>query len=171
MYEFIKTEEALSLLEITKSDSGVSGPVLAKAHMRLGEILGAQIATNYPAEETTVVAILRGGIFFAQGIYFSLGCRFQTYDPKLQVFEKPTTRHCILVDSVIHSGKTLKGILDSDMDVACCVIHEQAVEIMEDLGRQLYALRCSSNSFVGSPVKKQSGQKGPDTTLRLFHQL
>lgn len=171
MYEFIKSKEAQRLLDITKSDSGVSGPVLAKAHIRLGEMLGEQIGRDYPSKETTVVALLRGGIFFAQGIYFSLGCRFQTYDPKLQPFEKPTTKHCILVDSVIHSGRTLMPILEPSMDVACCVIHEGAVASMEDLGRQLYALRCSSNAFVGSPVKTQSGQKGPDTTLRLFHQL
>lgn len=171
MFECIKTEEMLSLLEKTKSGSGVSGPELAKAHIRLGELLGEQMANHYPPQDTTVVALLRGGIFLAQGIYFSLGCRFQTYDPKLQDFEKPTTTHCILVDSVIHSGRTLKPVLEPYMDIACCVINERTVSVMEELGHELYALRCSSNSFVGSPVNVQSGQAGPDTTLRLFHQL
>ena len=68
MFELEKTKEVKKLINITKSDSGVSGPELAKAHIRLGEILAENIDLN--PSDTTVVALLRGGIFFAQGIYF-----------------------------------------------------------------------------------------------------
>ena len=75
MFELKKTKEVEQLIAITKSDLGISGPELAKAHIRLGELLAENIDLD-PAD-TTVVALLRGGIFFAQGIYFKLGylCR------------------------------------------------------------------------------------------------
>lgn len=167
MFELEKTDDINRLIEITKSDSGVSGPLLAEAHMELGKAMGRQMIMFDPAD-TTVVAMLRGGIFFAEGIYFSLGCRFQTYDPKHEAFIKPETKNIILVDSVINTGKTMLDIMDSSMYVACCVINEKAVPRFED---RLYTVRVSKNSFVGSNVQKQSGNQGPDTTMRLFNQI
>lgn len=166
MFELEKTEEVKRLIKITKSDSGVSGPDLVKAHIRLGEILGEQIPFN--PSDTTIVAIMRGGIFFAQGIYFSLGCKFQLYYPKKEPFIRPETKNVLLVDSVINTGKTIKEILTPDMKLACCVIHENAAV---EFGEQLYTVRISKNSFVGTEVKKQTGVVGPDTTMRLFHQI
>lgn len=165
MFELKKNDEIDRLIEITKSDSGVSGPLLAEAHMELGKAMGRQM-TRFDPADTTVVAMLRGGIFFAEGIYFSLGCRFQTYDPKHETFIKPETKNIILVDSVINTGKTMLDIMDPSMYVASCVINEKAVPQFED---RLYTVRVSKNSFVGSNVQKQSGNKGPDTTMRLFN--
>lgn len=167
MFELEKTEEINNLIAITKSDSGISGPELAKAHIKLGKALGIQI-TGFVPEDTTIVAMLRGGIFFAEGMYFAMGCKFQTYDPKHEQFVRPETKNVILVDSVINTGKTLLEILDPDMKVACCVINEQAVLVFKDF---LYTVRVSKNSFVGKNVKKQEGKVGPDTTMRLFNQL
>lgn len=167
MFELTKTEEINRLIAITKSNSGVSGPALAQAHMELGKALGKQMTMFDPAD-TTVIAMLRGGIFFAEGIYFALGCKFQVYDPKHGSFVRPETKNIILVDSVINTGKTLLDILDSDMHVACCVINETAVPLFE---KNLFTVRVSQNSFVGSDVQKQSGNKGPDTTMRLFNLL
>ena len=167
MFELEKTDEINQLITITKSDSGVSGPSLAQAHMELGKALGRQMTMFDPAD-TTVVAMLRGGIFFAEGIYFSLGCRFQTYDPKHETFVRPETKNVILVDSVINTGKTMLDIMDPCMYVACCVINEKAVPQFEN---RLYTVRVSKNSFVGSNVQKQSGNQGPDTTMRLFNQI
>ena len=67
MFELEHTEQIKRLIEITKSNSGISGPELAKAHIELGRLLSAYL----PVEpmDTTVVAMMRGGIFFAQGIY------------------------------------------------------------------------------------------------------
>ena len=167
MFELEKNEEINNLIAITKSDSGISGPELAKAHIKLGKALGSQI-TGFVPEDTTIVAMLRGGIFFAEGMYFAMGCKFQTYDPKHEQFVRPETKNVILVDSVINTGKTLLEILDPGMKVACCVINEQAVPVFNDF---LYTVRVSKNSFVGKNVKKQEGTVGPDTTMRLFNQL
>lgn len=165
MFEIIKDEHINELIEITKSDSGISGPELAQAHIELGRQLAMQIK-NLTPQDTTVVAMLRGGFFFAQGMYFQLGCRFQTYDPKHEEFIRPDTKNVIIVDSVINTGKTIKNILTPDMLVACCVINENAVSTFD---KQLYTIRVSKNSFVGENVKKRVGKVGPDTTMRLFN--
>ena len=165
MFELTKTDEVNRLIAITKSDSGISGPELAKAHIALGEQLGTAFIDMNP-EETTIVAMLRGGLFFAEGLYFKLGCKFQVYNPKMDEFVRPKTKNVILVDSVINTGKTIAKILEPDMYVACCVINQMAVPEFE---KQLYTVRVSENSFVGADVSKQSGNKGPDTTMRLFN--
>lgn len=167
MFELPKNEEINRLIAITKSNSGISGPALAEAHMKLGMAMGKQMSMFEPMD-TTIVAMLRGGIFFAEGIYFAMGCRFQTYDPKHESFVKPDTKNIILVDSVINTGKTMLDIMDSRMYVACCVINEKAVPNFSD---RLFTVRISQNSFVGSNVQIQSGNKGPDTTMRLFNLL
>ena len=164
MFELEKTEEVLHLISITKSNSGISGPELAQAHIRLGYLLAEHIPVD--KEDTTVIAMLRGGIFFAEGIYFRLGCKFQLYDPKRDSFHRPNTKNIILVDSVINTGKTIHEILQPDMLVASCVINEKAVAAFS---RQLYTVRVSGNSFIGANVQQQVGNKGPDTTMRLFN--
>ena len=51
MFELEKTEEVLRLISITKSDSGISGPVLAKAHIELGSKLAEHIDVD-PSDTT-----------------------------------------------------------------------------------------------------------------------
>lgn len=165
MFEIVKDDKVKELIAITKSDSGVSGPILAKAHMELGELLGDCFIGLDP-DDTTIVAMLRGGLFFAEGLYFKLGCKFQVYDPKREKFIRPNTKNVILVDSVINTGKTIIEILEPDMIVACCVINEKAVSLFD---KQLYTIRMSKNSFVGSNIVSQKGNRGPDTTMRLFN--
>ena len=104
MFELEKSEKILDLISITKSNSGISGPKLAQAHMELGYLLAEHIPVE--PEDTTVVAMLRGGVFFAEGIYFRLGCKFQLFDPKRDAFQRPNTKNVILADSVINTGKT-----------------------------------------------------------------
>ena len=166
MFELEKTDEVSKLIAITKSDSGICGPELVRAHIRLGELLAEHM--NFDSNDTTVVAIMRGGLFFAQGIYMALGCKFQTYDPKHEAFIKPATKNIILADSVINTGKTIKDIMTFDMWIACCVINAKAVL---DFEKYLYTVRVSTNSFVGSDTKKQAETVGPDTTMRLFNLL
>ena len=167
MFELVKNDETNRLIEICKSNSGVSGPALAEAHLELGRIMGKQM-TMFDPQDTTIVALLRGGIFFAEGLYFSIGCKFQTYNPKSEVFVRPETKSVILVDSVINSGRTMLDILDSSMYVACCVINEKAVPLFSN---RLFTVRVSNNSFVGGNTKTQIGGIGPDTTMRLFNQI
>lgn len=68
MFILNKNDEIDRLIAITKSGSGISGPELAKAHMRLGELTAENM--DYPADDTTVVAIMRGGIFL-QRVFIS----------------------------------------------------------------------------------------------------
>ena len=166
MFKLKETDSVKELIEITKSNSGISGPILAQTHITLGELLGKEM--NFDPQDTTIVAIMRGGIFFAEGIYFATGYKFMIYNPKLESFKRPNTKNVILVDSVINTGNTLLPILDDNMYVACCVINEKAVDKFSD---KLYTVRISQNSFVGSNIKQQIGNKGPDTTMRLFNQL
>lgn len=168
MFELEKTAEIKNLISIAKSDSGISGPRLAKAHIRLGELLGEQIIRTQRPDpaDTTVVAILRSGIFFAEGIYFALGCRFNMYDPKVGAFERPSTKNVILADGVINTGKTIQTLVEPDMLIACTVINEKAVPTFAE---QLYTVRVSTNSYVGADVKQQVRKVGPDTTGRLFN--
>lgn len=167
MFEIKRDEIIEKLIAITKSGSGISGPVLAKAHVELGIALGEQIKEQF-SHDTTVVAVLRGGIFMAMGLYYTLGCRFDVYDPKKDKFIRPKTKNVILVDSVINTGKTIEEIYGPDISVACCVINENAVEKFKD---RLYTVRVSKNSYVGSNTKVQRGNSGPDTTMRLFNQI
>ncbi len=167
MFELEKTEAVKALISIAKSDSGISGPELAKAHMELGRLLAEQMPNLDPVD-TTIVAMMRGGIFFAEGMYFLMGCKFQTYDPKHEEFKRPDTKNIIIVDSVINTGKTILDIRTPDMYVACCVINEKAVPIFDE---QLYTVRVSKNSYVGKEIKRQVGDAGPDTTMRLFNLL
>ena len=166
MFELEKTEEVRGLISVTKSNSGISGPKLAQAHMQLGYLLAEHLPVD--PNDTTVIAILRGGVFFAEGIYFKLGCKFQLFDPKRDSFQRPNTKNVILVDSVINTGKTIHEILQPEMLVACCVINEKAVAALSE---QLYTVRVSENSFVGSNIQQQTGNRGPDTTMRLFNLL
>ncbi len=93
---------------------------------------------------------------------------FQLYDPKHDGFVRPDTKNVILVDSVINTGKTILDIYKPDMKVACLVINEKAVPLFDE---NLFTVRVSKNSFVGSNVHKQNGDIGPDTTMRLFNLL
>lgn len=167
MFEIKKDEKIEKLIAITKSDSGISGPLLTEAHVELGRALGEQIKERF-SHDTTVVAVLRGGIFMAMGLYYALGCRFDVYDPKKDKFIRPKTKNVILVDSVINTGKTIEEISGSDISIASCVINENAVEKFKD---RLYTVRVSKNSYVGSNTKVQRGNRGPDTTMRLFNQI
>jgi len=163
-----KTPEENRLITITKSNFGIAGPELAQAHISLGQILGEYM--EFDPSDTTLVAILRGGIFFAEGLYFQMGCKFQLYNPKQEKFVRPETKYVILVDSVINTGKTIQDILvqEPDLYVACCVINEKAVPLFQD---RLYTVRVSSNFFKGTNIRKQTGTVGPDTTMRLFNLL
>ena len=161
-----KNLEIEKLIAITKSDSGISGPILVNAHIRLGQLLAEHMTFN--PKDTAVIAILRGGIFLAQGIYMQLGCQFNVFDPKYNVFEKPKKKNIILADSVINTGKTLREIMTPEMYIASCVTNENAVN---EFCNRLFTVRVSKNSYVGSNVKIQKGNKGPDTTMRLFNIL
>lgn len=162
--------EIEEMIEITKSNSQINGVDLAKTHIFLGQCLGKYLIEEekFNPTETTVVALMRGGIFFAQGIYYAMNCKFDIIQPKYEHYQKQTKK-TIIVDSVINTGNTIKPYInDPDIYFASCVTNEKALNL---IGDKLFTIRISKNTFEGSTSLIQKDGKGPDTTLRLFNLL
>ena len=66
---------------------------------------------------------------------------------------------------MIKAIENLNGI-SCDIKIMTNVLCYKAVEMFSTL--DTYTVRISGNSFKGSNVKVQSGNKGPDTGDRLF---
>lgn len=159
-----------------KSNSNVFGAQLRHAHYNLGEQLaGAFWSDLYNG---VAVCFMRGGLPFSLGIADRLDCPILFYDDKNahDFFEQNANllrgKRVILIDSVINSGKSmlkavdeLNGISD-DIKIATNVLCYKAVEHFNSL--ETFTVRVSGNSFEGSNVKVQRGNKGPDTGDRLF---
>lgn len=169
--EYKKIKECIA---ITKSDSGINGNKLAKAHFELGGKLVKYFSKLKP-NETTIVSFERSGHFLADGIFMNFDARFITYNSKFQDFPKIQTKNVILVDGVINNGNTiLKAIekihqqnLSVNIFIATNVINKDALIKLHSFN--LVAVRSSSNKFTGSNIKKQIGNIGPDTSDRLFN--
>ncbi len=84
MFELEKSPEVQRLIQITKSDSGISGPVLAQAHIKLGQLLAAQM--DFVPKDTTIVAIMRGGLFLRKGFTFNLDTNSRYMPPSTGPF-------------------------------------------------------------------------------------
>ena len=84
-------------------------------------------------------------------------------------------RNIIIVDAVIHTGKTLCAVAKEVMPyakqiiIATNVIQNNAINLFNDY--RLYAVRSSFNSFKGKKILSQIGEKGPDTGDRLFNTI
>lgn len=159
-----------------KSNSNVYGAKLRQAHY----YLGYQLAKAFISQTHDYVAVcfMRGGLPFSLGIADQLDCPIIFYDDKnSRDFFKLNAellqgKKVILIDSVINSGKSmlkaidcLKGIAE-DVKIATNVLCYKAVEQFKSF--DTFTVRVSGNSFEGSNVKVQSGNKGPDTGDRLF---
>ena len=139
MFELKTIEDIDDLIDITKSDSGVQGVDLKNAHIRLGQKLAEYIEVE--SKDMTIVAVMRGGIFFAEGIYDVLGkkgAKFDVVFPGVEKYERPQSKYILIVDSVINTGKTIDPLIDEDTYLACNVINEKAVNKYFD---RLYAVR------------------------------
>ena len=81
----------------------------------------------------------------------------------------------ILIDSVINSGNTILKLIDKieknniNIIIIAVVIQEKALKKLDKY--QILTIRTSKNKFIGAKVKKQTGNKGPDTSDRLFNML
>ncbi|WP_295056829.1 phosphoribosyltransferase family protein [uncultured Fibrobacter sp.] len=159
-----------------KSNSNVAGTQLREAHHHLG----FELAKTFWSELHcgVVVCFMRGGLPFSLGIADKLDCPILFYDDKNSpdFFERNADQLCgrrvILVDSVINSGKSMLKALEklkdisSDIKIATNVLCYKAIERFNSL--ETFTVRVSGNSFEGSNVKEQCGNKGPDTGDRLF---
>lgn len=168
------------LVKKTKSDSGICGNELANTHFKLGQMLGDVLKTVTNEEKTTIVSILRGGLFLSNGIYSKVNGHIQLYNDKLESdfkIENSLDDTVILVDSVINSGDTILKLINKikennnikNIIIVACVIQEEALKKIDKY--QVLTVRTSKNKFVGAKVSKQIGDKGPDTSDRLFNTL
>lgn len=169
-------ENINQLIATCKSDSHVVGAELRQAHYHLGQ----ELATTYKADfhDSVAVCFMRGGLPFSMGIADALDCTMLFFDDKnshdffLQEKDKLEGKQILLIDSVINSGKgMLKAIkslsgISNDVAILTNVLCDKATEKFTDY--KTYTVRISGNSFKGSDVKVQSGNKGPDTGDRLF---
>ena len=162
---------------ICKSNSGVNGSRLAASHFRLGRELGEVICNTVPNDNAAVIVLERGGRFFGDGLYTTFGGTFYSYDAKFNEIPEIHQNTVILVDSVINTGKTIINLITNlkkinpniAIIIATNVIQEKALETLKDY--KLFAIRVSTNSFVGSRQSMQSNGKGPDTADRLFNYI
>lgn len=169
------TEEDLYDMAVCKSNSGINGNRLASAHLRLGQRMGSKMASKYPAKNTAVLVLERGGRFFGDGLYSAFGGVFYPYNPSTGVMPEITQKRVVIVDSVINTGKSIKEIVlnlkESDPNreivIATNVIQQAAIDLLADY--KVFAVRSSINSFVGKRQAKQTGKSGPDTADRLFN--
>lgn len=169
-------ERLSSLIEITKSNSRISGNRLAKVHLELGKEL-CRYLSSFTENDTTIISLERSGHFLADGVYMGFDCRFETYNSNLQSLPEIKTKNVVLVDGVINSGKSMLKTIheieecypNTKISVVAGVVNVEALSLFA-----LYnfiAVRISKNKFIGSNVQIQNGDIGPDTAERLFNQL
>lgn len=164
-------------IAICKSSSSINGARLADAHIRLGKRIGESIHHLIPNDDAAVIVLERGGRFFGDGLYTGFGGTFYSVDPKSG--ELPNIRHSVIViaDSVINTGRSVLTMIETlqrmnpnaEICIAANVIQDDALERL--CNYKLFAVRTSSNSFVGARQTIQKDGKGPDTADRLFNYI
>ena len=127
--------------------------------------------------DTAVIVLERGGRFFGDGLYIGFDGVFYSYNPKKDKF--PDIRHktAVIVDSVINTGKSVMNTIvnlkhsnpETEIFIATNVIQEKAMEYLKEY--KVFAVRISSNSFIGNRQAKQHHGKSPDTADRLFNYI
>lgn len=173
----VNDKELEKLINITKSNSGISGNELAKAHIKLGEKIGVYLNLRYDETKTSIIELERSGHFLGDGIYFNFNGKYYTYNEKYDPVPEIETQNVVIVDGVINSGKTIFHLIEllkenpnvKNIIIATNVIQKDSLILFKDY--PLYAIRSSENKFIGSKIKKQEGTKGPDTSDRLFNLL
>ena len=202
--EFIDAtnKTATKLLGTAMRDAKNSGSVLREAHRRVGwylavEFLGDVVGIEpqqiahvqgraaygsrlFHEEETTIVALMRGGEPMAQGVSdaFPLAMFVHAKDPEdIKQHHIDGQVNVILVDSVVNTGKTVVDFVERvralhatiRIVVVAGVVQDQCVadggKLVNNFCRQanltLIGLRTSTTWFVGS--------RETDTGNRLFN--
>ena len=173
-----KTKQIEDIIATCKSDSGVCGKALRKAHNLAGQLLGAEISASNDGENFAVVIMMRAGLPFGLGIadeledskkvqiFFSTKEQVVPLNFNIDEFDK-----ILIVDAVIRTGKGMLALAEKlgSLDkiiFATNVIDESGIQNFN--GKTVYAVRSSKHSFIGSAQKIIEFGKGPDTGDRLF---
>lgn len=186
------SDEALMRLFVnTTRQADLVGPALAEAHRSVGRQLAGIFAQNLlledvtinhvagssagvrvkPGSEPIIVALMRAGLFVAEGIWSSLpGSSFVLYDQGSSLDSMPVRgRSVIIVDSVINTGRTIREVLEIVMAlkpdsaaVAAVVAYRGNLERLVDdyPSVNFHIARISERSYVG--------KGSTDTGARLF---
>jgi len=186
------TNKPMMRLRVNRTrQADLSGPMLAEAHRSVGVELAASIAIHLTLEETPiehvtgpstgvqikpgseliVIAMMRAGLFVAEGIWASIPGStlvLQSVNVSLQTL-RAKDRTIVIVDSVINTGNSIRNVLamvkklePSYVAVASLVAFrgnlDKLVDDFPDV--DFHVARVSDHSYVG---------KGPtDTGSRLF---
>ena len=173
-----REDELGSLIARCKSDSGVNGANLRKAHQRVGEIMARKLCQE--SDKFAVLALMRAGVPYAMGIADGLEAAgkkvaifFIEKDIDGNVIEGIKDRRVLVVDAVVNSGETLSKILNKlppDSIIITTVVPESIpLKLFEILKRnRLFTVRISPNRYKGEKVARINDGKGPDTGDRLF---
>ena len=173
-----RSETLEAVIKTCKSDSGVCGKKLRDAHFLAGTLLGEEILNNYDEKSYAVIIMMRAGLPFGLGIADSLEhektvrvffyCDGQILSDSLNTkdFDK-----IIIVDAVIRTGQAMLDLTErlvvrEKIILATNVIDERS--ITNFTGLQVFAVRSSKHSYIGSDQKYIENGKGPDTGDRLF---
>ncbi len=186
------SDEVMMRLLVNKTrQAELTGPSLAEAHREVGKRLAGSVARHYPLEdvlikhvtgsstgvklqagsEPIIVALMRAGLFVAEGIWTSLpGSALVHYSEGSNLHESPTGgRPVVIVDSVINTGRSIRDVLKavvnlqpSNLSVAALVAYRPTLEILvgEFPSVDFHIARISDRSYVG--------QGSTDTGARLF---
>ena len=156
------------------STSGVSGAKLRKAHYYLGLELGQEISSIrlLVKKKVAILIMMRAGLPFGLGLADALDD-----DNDVDILFSPVQNPSfddydlvIVADAVINTGKTILSLIKkmdkSKTIIAVNVISEKNITHFEEI--DIYSVRVSPNSYIGSNVKVAFEGKGPDTGDRLF---
>jgi uracil phosphoribosyltransferase len=181
----------MRLIVNTTRQASLSGPALADSHRNVGRALAMSIGQDLKLEEIAidhvagvstgvqiqigsepiVVAMMRAGLFVAEGIWTTLpGSSLVLHSSASTLEAIPAfARTVVVVDSVINSGhsirtvlKTLSGYQPTKIKVAALVAFRENLEILvsEFPSVDFHIARISDRSYVG--------KGSTDTGSRLF---
>ncbi len=166
-----------TLIDVCKSDSGVTGKKLRETHAKLGSLVAKTIIQDYQSENFAVVIMMRSGLSFGMGIADELDTPVLFYDDKNpslfegQLQDNPQLQGCrmILCDGVVNTGKTILELANGYPSYRPIIATNVISEKYEGNDMiPVYASRISKNSYTGAKQKTISNGKGPDTSDRLF---
>lgn len=184
-------EPMMRLLINTTRQADLVGPALAEAHRDVGRRLAGSVAQHLTLEdvaihhvagasigvrvksgsEPIIVAVMRAGLFVAEGIWSSLpGSSFVLHDDRTSLDALPAGgRTVVIVDSVINTGRSIREVLiavealqPASIAVAALVAYRTNLEVLVDEfpNVDFHVARISDRSYIG--------RGSTDTGARLF---
>lgn len=114
--------------------ASTTGAALARAHREVGRLLATDVCASLPLEPVTIlhptgeatgdqitpgyepiiVAMLRSGLFLAEGLWETIDrAGFLLLQNRIDPVMFPTKRSIVLVDSIVNTGGSMRRVLDA----------------------------------------------------------